>query len=108
MGRQSDYERMRIKQDKSKEKIIENELNKKTIGTDELGKIVGKDPRHITNLLNEFCKENGLSVEDFKDGQKYSFKPEWNGILTVLLSLTAFPKNRDKRCLSLNLFNLTY
>lgn len=99
MGIESDYAKQ-IEQDKQFDRdfILKEKLNKEDISTIQMATLFRVDARTIRNRLEKLCDifEDELSIDDFRDGKKYSFKPTWNGILAVLLSVTDTPEF-DKR-----------
>lgn len=97
MGRKSDYDRLdHIKKDLNKEDLIKNALNHSPIGTKEMSIILGYSERSVSDMLKKLCEHSDLNIEDFREGKNYRFKPEWNGILTTLLSMMSLP-GFDKR-----------
>ncbi len=97
MGRKSDYERMdHNKIELNKEDLIKNKLNQTPIGTKEMALILEYNERSVGDMLKKLCEQSNLNIDDFREGKNYRFKPEWNGILTILLSMTTLP-GFDKR-----------
>lgn len=100
MGQKSNYDgKVKREKELNKEKIISNKLNQQDIGTEELGVVVGVTDRDVRLLIKKLCEKHPdiLKQQDFKDGERYSFKAAWNGILTVLLSVAGLPQYDNRK-----------
>lgn len=84
-------------QEGSEEENTKGKLNKEDMSSEEMAEILKISDRTVKNTLRKLCEDNeGIDMDDFKEGKNYRFKASWNGILIVLLQVSDLPRY-DKR-----------
>lgn len=97
MARESDYQKAAQDDLLSREDIIQTKLNQSDIGTKELAFVLQMDERSVRNFVKKLCVIHPeINKDSLKEGKRYRFKAEWNGLLATLGMLSELP-DYDKR-----------